>query len=202
MIELEQLGWNVLTVAFVSLMIIRVFGIAGAIRQGSRIWRRKNAESVSPFAAGYFALHMIAESALGVTIGSIVLIAAIPRFMAQALVVGGIWKYRGYKWPAIVLTVAVVVGQVLAIVYSFEGPFFMAVGLGTLIAVAAQPLDIWRHRSSGNADIFYLSVFLVGSIFWTVYAVATNNIWLMVVAPPQVVLNLLTVILWFVFRKK
>jgi len=202
MIELQNFGWNAVTVSFLALMAIRVLGIVGASRQGYFVWKRGNADSLSRFTVVYFALIMVTEIAFGSAIGSIAMITAAARIIPQLILVVGVSKYRGLGWPIILFIVAVLVGQTFAIIYNFEGPFFTAASVGLIIAVGTQPLEIWRNRSSGNTDIFYLSVFLAGSTFWLIYGIATNNIWLMVVNPLLTLLNLLTVILWFVFRRR
>ncbi len=202
MIELQNFGWNAVTVSFVILMAIRVFGIVGASRQSYRVWSRKNADSLSWFTATYFVLIMVAETAFGADIGSIAMLTATIRIIPQIVLVVGICKFRSLGWPLILFMVSALAGQALAIFYNFEGLFFTVVGVGLIIAVGTQPLEIWRNRSAGNTDIFYLSVFLAGSTFWLVYGIATDNIWLMIVTPPQVLLNLLTVILWLVYRQR
>ncbi len=114
----------------------------------------------------------------------------------------GLWKFGGYRaweyWFGALL-LASLAGMVLT---GGHDRWYFVYSCGSAAALTLQPWEIWRKRDAGVVDIRLLLLFEASNMFWVVYAYAIRNWVLMVLCPVYVVILLVAIILWLIYRRR
>ena len=202
-IEFDNFGWNVLTLSFFATIVFSLLGVFYLWRQFTEIWSNKSGKSVSVTWICYFLFGYIATLFYGVHKDSLALvISAALRIPISALVLFGLWKFKGFKkidqgifFGSIVL--------MIAMIFSSEKVwFYLFFSFGSVISLATQPIEIWKNKSSGVVVIKVFVIYAISCLFWIPYAFITRNWALEFIVFSFFVISIATIILWFRYREE
>lgn len=199
--ELQTLGWNVLTFGFIGTLVFALVEAWGLWKQNKEIWRQKSGQSLSVTWVMYGAFLLMAGALYGTSIGSIALMAAGTLIGLMHLpVLVGLYKFKGYtRWNH-----ALLISLFVALWFMRESPhqdwFFLAFSFGSIASSVMQPYEIWRNKDAGVVAIQFVLAFLASTVFWVIYAFAIGDWVLMIISPAYLVILTATLCLWAKYR--
>ena len=201
--EIARFGLNAVTVSFVGTIVFSVIMSWGFWRQARAIWRERSGRSLSAPSFLYATFVRIPILVYGLSIGSLALLVngTVP-FFPLLLIVLGLRKYKGFGRREWLLVAALSAAVALTAVLPDKGAVFMSWMFGSVAFNALQPLEMWRRRSAGVVEIRMLLMGLASNTFWLVYAFAIGDWLLEVINPAFSAINITSLILWLVFRRR
>jgi len=201
-LELENLGFNALTISFFATIFFSLLAAWGLIDQDRKIWSKKSGQSLSSIwfiCASFFFLSNIIY---GIETRSIALtFGGFTRGSIHIPILFGIKKFKGFSradWLIIVLLSTL---SFFMAISGQKGTFFLVFSLGVMTLTALQPLEIWRQKASGVVSIKMLIIYTVSSIFWIVYSVACGDTYILIMTLGFLTLFLVTILLWFRYKE-
>ncbi len=200
--ELQHLGWNLLTVGFTGTIIFTIWGACAYLKQAQVIWTSRSAESVSVSMFSFITIAVLAMFVYGLHINSIAAMfngSVIPLFVVPILV--GLWKFKGFTLPNLVLCLSLLAALTAMIISPYKGEFFIAISLTGIIFMAAQPIEILLNRDSGDIEPRVHIMLIFRSGFWVVYALALEDKLIASLSFAYLTLFILTLVLIYRFRK-
>lgn len=198
-----QFHWNAETVGVWGCNLFTVvegFGLFFQIRQ---IWKKRSGESVSVGMMLFLTTLCVSSIVYGLTYHRrpIVFNGTVLGIGFSAVAVG-LWRFKGYRpwerWFGLGLVASL---AAMFITGHFDRWYFLY-SAGSAAALALQPLEIWRKRSSGVVDIRLLLLFFTSNTFWVIYAFAVRDWVLMSLCPIYVLTLGLAIALWWKFRQR
>ncbi|KPJ85858.1 hypothetical protein AMJ57_01615 [Parcubacteria bacterium SG8_24] len=201
--ELQQFGWNAVTVGFLGTVLFTVVSAWSLWRQYRRIVARRSGRSVPVMTYTFRTVAFVAVLIYGLHIGSLALIFnGSLVVLIQLPILVALWRYRGFTRRERLACLGFLVLLTVMCLFPLKDWFLLAFALGTLGFNALMPYEIWRNRDAGSVEIRVLLVGLAGNSFWLTYACAIGDWVLMTVNPAFLTLSLLTTILWFRYRPR
>ena len=199
--ELQNLGWNAASVGFVGTLVFTVVEAWGLLQQNKAIWRSRSGRSVSVTWFSYFAALSFAYGVYALTIGSIALVFnGFVLALFHAPIIVGLWKFKGFSRVEKFLGACFLAAMAVTILTPAKDWFVLLFSFGSIVSYLAQPLEIWRRKSSGVVEIRLLAVYFVSTSFWVLYAFAVGNWVLRITCPAYLVILGATIALWFRYR--
>lgn len=203
--ELERVGWDVLTVSFIGTVVTNLIGLWGVWKQNRTIWKTRSGRSVSVTMFSYTTAFFVASVVYGFCVygfdiprnALMVGLIRVPVFIA---VLVGLWRFKGYTATEIALCV-LFAGSVLAIAFLPHKDWtFFALCIGTWFSFLPQIVEIWKD-GRGAADVRFLWVTVANAFIWTVYGFALGDWVLIVTNPVFLAIIIATLVLWYVRRE-
>jgi len=211
--ELEQFAWNAQTISFIGALATSVIGFCGVIIQYRKIKKASRAKSVNVTMLSYGSLFFAAGAVYGLFIQSWALVFAGLRTILQLMVLGRVWRHKGFTRTETALCVVWLLVLIALIAapdvrldlcgteHGLREWIYLAITSGTIISFIPQPVEMIRERDSGEFSLMFLLSAWIGIGFWTVYSFAFG-IWVLKITNPiMFVVMTFTVVLWFVYRK-
>lgn len=199
--ELEQLGWNALTIGFLGTMIFTLIEGWGLREQGKTIWRTQSGQSVSIITFCYFAALFSILFIYGLSVKSIAMtFNGIVLSVLHIPILRGLWKFKGFTKTEQLLSIAFLATVCTTLFVSFKDVIFLVISFGNIAALSMQPYEIWKEKSSGAVEIKLLAVYLTSTSFWIIYAYSIHDWVLQIICPAFLVIFSITTILWFKYR--
>lgn len=182
--ELENLGWNILTIGFLATLVISVILAWGMLQQVATIWRHRSAQSIAlPMFIGTGTLMLI-QLLYAIDIASIALgFASATVGTTVLLVVFSTWRFRGLmagEWVVLGLGLGAVLFTLLT---PYKWLMFLTFSFVTVVSSSWQPITIWRNRSAGDLDKKLIWKLYVSTWFWILYGLATKDLVLLICVP-------------------
>ena len=203
-VEFQNFGLNAMTVSFIGTIFFTFFQAWGLSGQNKTIWKNKSGEAVSVSWLSYNLYVFFLAFIYALEINGLAL--AFNGFCLGVMhipIIIGLGKFKGFqRWEKIVFGVAIVLLVVMIFLPSeYKALLFLISSFGNIIAMATQPLEIFKKKTSGCVDIRLIFSFWISTIFWVVYAFAVNNWVLQILCPSYLAILTITMILWFLYRK-
>lgn len=201
-VEWNNWGMNVLTVSFMGTVFFTFLEIWGLVKQDRTIRDARSGEGVSVSMISYFGCTFIAFGYFGFTVHSIASVFnGVILFFFYLKVLLTLKEFKVFstedKWRiALFASFAL-----LEFLTSKKELVMTSMMVGAAYPLWLQVKEIWVKRSVGQLDIRYISVMLISTLFWTVYAFVTHNLPLMIVNPFIIVLFGVMIHFWFKFRR-
>ena len=203
-VDLQDIGLNATFVAFTGTVILAILASYGRLAQANKIRVTNTGKSVPMILYVYNLVSFIAAAVYGLHIHSLALFfsgLAIALFSIPVLVC--LWKVgvtlSRFKQ---FLSVVFVAGLAMMAFSDLREIIFTVFAVGSVFIMAVQPYKIAKNRSSGAVDFTILAVGFINSLFWIVYSFAVGDIFLMIINPCFLIVNITTIVLWFRFRRK
>lgn len=200
--ELQQWGWNPITIGFVGTLVFIFVRAWGYWYQTKKIWTERSGQSVSVTAFIYMAGANCCGLTYGIAIDSFALIInGLMTLLLLLPILSGLWKFKGFdrkEWMLCVFLLGAVVALVLS---PFKDVIFLASMLGMIASAWLIPWEIFRNRDAGVVEIRMLFAGFMNASFWLVYAIAIGNWVLMLINPLILVSIVVTITLWWKYRR-
>lgn len=201
-IEYRSWGLNASTVSFLATVFFTTFLGWAFWRQDKIVRDRRSGKSVSAIWHTYYAFYSVSALIYGLQTSSGALLynglLCIPRFF----VIAGLIKYKGFAPSEKNALVAFALMPVVLLAAPGHDAIFLGISFGSVIAFAFQPFEIWRSKDAGDVDIRLLVTYGIANGFWVVYAYATHIRALMIISPLMLFLSIVTITLWYFYRRK
>lgn len=200
--ELQQFGWNAVTVGFVGAVFFVLVELWGLWLQNRAVWRAKSAQSISVACFVYLAALFMSGFIYGVETKSIALMTSLPLSLIHIPILLGVWKFKGFSGTEKFITAGLAVVLVVMAIAPAKDWFFLLFSLGSAAALVGQPYEIWKNRDAGVVEITLLLVYLVSTVFWVIYGYAIHDWVLRITTPIYLAILVLTAVLWFRYRPR
>ena len=202
LIEFQQFGWNKATVGAIAVLFFTIAEAFGLLKQNKAIWEYKSGESIANTLFIYFSFMFAIFVVYGskrkegaVIVNGLLFIFFIP-------ILCGLHKFKGFSAADKLLMLVGVISLGAMLFLRIKELIFVIYSLGGIIALAAQPWEIWKKKSSGVVEIKLLIIYFVSTLFWIVYSSSAKDYPLMLIAVLSILILSATIILWFYFRRK
>ena len=201
-LEYQHWGWNSLIIGSAGTIIFTFFEGWGILKQNESIWREKSGESVSVSWFSFLGFFFFAFILYGVHLKSIAIVVNGSVLGPLHLpVLWGLWKYKGFTGKEKLLFVLSVLMVPAMAFIPWKSEVYLLLSIGTIIALASQPWEIWENKNAGVLEIRLIGIYLVSTGFWVAYAFATGDLPLEIITTAALFLLLITCLLWFKYRK-
>jgi len=199
--ELQYLGWNILTLGFIGTLVLTILEGYGSWVQSRAIWLNRSGQSVSITVFTFLLFEFIVTFTYGVSINSIALIFNGLLVVMQIPIVLGLWKFKGFNKKEKALSLALCLVCIVMIFSSAKDWFFLLFSLGSIAFFLPQPWEIWKNKDSGVVEIKMIAAYFISALFWTLYAYAIHDWVLEIVCPSYLILLVLAGSLWYKYRQ-
>ena len=195
--ELENFGWNVVTIGFCGTIFFTLLAAWGLWQQAKKIWLNKSGQSVSVFWFSYNIFLFSANVVYGYSIKSLALIfnGALLSLMYLPVVIG-LAKFKGFrpfqKW-LFVLYLGLII---LMVIVPIKSQMYLLFSIVNIIALITQPWEIMKNKNSGMVEVRLIVVYLASTMFWVAYAFAIKDWALQIICPTYLIIWIATLILW------
>ena len=174
--ELQQLGWNAVTVGLCGIIFFTFLGSWALWRQNQKIWASKSGESVSIAWLSYFGCFHVAIFIYGLSIKSIALIInGSVRAPLHVPILIGLYRFKGFNQKDGLLLAGLVVALTVMTMTPIKDHFFLWFTVGSLVFIAMLPIEIWRSKTTGVVEIRLPLVMISATSFWAAYGFAIDD---------------------------
>lgn len=199
--ELEQLGWNAVTIGAVGAILFTILEAWGLWQQKKTIWNNQSGKSISVVWFLYFANQFVVIFIYGLSMKSITLTFNGLLSLIYIPIIIGLWKFKGFKRSEKILGLFLLLTSMIMVIVPFKDWVFLVMSFGSLLASAMQPYEIWKNKNSGVVEIRLLTVFLISTLFWIIYGYAINDWVLKIVCPMYFTIVSITMFFWFIYKQ-
>jgi uncharacterized protein with PQ loop repeat len=203
-IELEHFGWNVLTISFIIVLPFSFVAAWGLWDQIKKIWKKpRTGEAVSNiFFISGFALFS-AGLIYGLEILSIaVIVNAALRAPLHIPILIGLARFKGFAMLEWAILGLIIIALVVMSFVPWKGVFFLVIAVASTLPIAAQPLEIWKKKTSGVVSITFLVTHVASTTAWGIYALAIGDVFIFTFTAIAWLLFVITIVLWCKFRPR
>ncbi len=197
MIELDNFGYNLITLSFLGTLFFSFWSAWAASCQNRLIWRNRSGKAVSSTAIFYYLCLQIAVSIYGWNIHSLaILVGGLARMPFLVMIIIGLSKFKGFnkkEKAMFTFSLSLLVGMILL---SGKDKVFMVFAFGSILAYIFQVLELWMSDTSGVIDIRVAVVALCSSTFWMIYGFSIGDWVIKTISPCFLTINCLFIILW------
>src|SRR3989344_5868441 len=131
--ELDQLGWNLLTLSLVGTISFSVLGAIGLWKQSGAIWKLKSGKSVSVSYMSFYFCYFAAGLIHSLSLDDKLITLAIHCFGRMAFhvpILIGLWKFKRFTAKEKVLSSLFFLGLLFAVVPSNRETLFLIYSVG------------------------------------------------------------------------
>jgi uncharacterized protein with PQ loop repeat len=202
MVELQEIGWNAVTLSFIATFVTLVIGLWGLWKQNRTIWRMRSGESVSVIMYSYTTAFFIAAAVYGLQTGSLALTANLFRLLLLVPIMVGLLKFKKFRPWEKVLSVLFIGITVAMLLLPHKDWLFLALCVCSWVSIVTQAVEILHKGEIGAVDVRMLWTMLVTASAWLVYGFAVHDWVLMATNPIYAAIVAITVAIWYVVRRK
>lgn len=200
-IEYREWGLNAATIGAMGIIFFTFVEGWGLWKQIQTIWHARSGESISFRWFTYLGSYFVAGLVYGMHLSSVSMVfgSLIPALLHLPIILG-IMKFKQLGKNEKAQSVLFILMIPAMILTAQKDMLYIVLSIGTIYALATQPLELYRVKSPGVVDIRLITVYLVSTAFWLLYAFAIKAVGLMVVTPFALILLTLTAVLWFRYK--
>ena len=200
--EIDQLGWNAVTIGFFGTLFFSVLGAWGLWKQNAAIWKIRSGRSVSISYFSFYFSYFVVGFIYGLNKSLLALILHTGgRILFHIPILIGLWKFKRFTRGEKLLSSLFFIGIVLTCLLPVKDHSFFVYSVGSVIAYLAQPIEIFKNKDSGTVETKLHLIYLGSSTFWTIYGFATDDWVLKMTTPPIILIALLTIALCIKYRR-
>ncbi|MDA2922561.1 hypothetical protein MYX07_04835 [Patescibacteria group bacterium AH-259-L07] len=201
--ELQQFGFNVVTVGFLGTVFFTFVQAWALWKQKKAIWDNKSGQSVNIIWFSYTAASFVRMLIYGVAIQSIALgINGLLLSLLYIPILVGLWKFKRFNKSERFLGICFLITIPIMIAIPAKDWFFFLLAFIGVIPLILQAWEIWKSKNSGVVEIKLLTTFWFATLFWVIYSFAIGDWVLKIITPLFLATFTLTIVLWFKYRDK
>ncbi|MFH0806515.1 MAG: PQ-loop domain-containing transporter [Candidatus Brennerbacteria bacterium] len=199
-VEWRQWGWNIPTIGAVGAASFALLQGAGVWKQGRRVHREREAQTLSFLLFGYSMAYFFSTSLYGWKVSSIALVLAAVVGILHIPVITGIPRYgmvsrREKRFVGVFFLMIPLMW--LATAMDLHEAFFLVSIFGLLGFIAPQAWRAWKSADTSDLDPLMILSFLFGAFFWFSYAFAVDSLTLKLFNPLAIVLWTFILVMWW-----
>lgn len=200
--EIENFGWNVLTVSAMAVIVFTIWQAWGLWKQYRTIVEMQSGQSVAVIKFASTTTFFLLSGLYGYYIGSVLIPFTSTILTSMNLpVLYALKKYKGYtrseeKW--LILLASTIP---LMIIVPFKEIFYMAFAFARMVPFASQPLEMFREKKVGAVDIRLFWAYFAGALFWVAFYFAFGDLVLKILSILNTSILAVTVLLYYRYRE-
>lgn len=201
-VEYQKWGFNAPTIGAIGIIFFAFVEGWGLLKQNQKIWQERSGESVSFRWFTYLGSYFIASIFYGLYIKSISVTfgAILPGLLHIPIIVGMI-KFKQLAQNEKIQSALFLIMILAMVILPQKDLVYILLSIGTIYALATQPLELYRTKSVGVVEIKLILVYIASSVFWTIFGFSTKALGIMIVSPCALILLGLTLIMWRKYKK-
>lgn len=201
--ELENIGWNWYTIGLIGTTAFALAKTEKLILQWREVWRSGSSEGISaPWFIADTAIYAV-QLFYAIPIGRVALIiSALTVGVGQTVLLHAISRHEGFSIRERLLIFIMVLVIVITPFTDRSQDIFTLLALVGVAGALHQPWKIWKNKRAGVLKIELVKTYLAANLFWLIYAFATRDAALCLIAPLFTASYLLTVLMWYRYRGK
>lgn len=200
--EIENFGWNILTVSAVAVIFFTIWQAWGLWKQYRTIVELRSGQSVAVIKFASTTAFFLLSGLYGYYIGSVLLpFTSIVLVSMNIPVLYALKKYKGYtrnekRWLIFIASTVP-----LMVIVPFKGIFYMAFAFARMVPFASQPLEMFREKKVGAVDIRLFWAYFAGALFWVTFYFAFGDPVLKLLSTLNTFILAITVFLYYRYRE-
>lgn len=199
-LEWKNFGWNSLTISFIATLILGTFQAWGLWKQHRTIKEKLSGECVPVLIFSYSACLFLSFLYYGFLIKSLAVIFVGLRVFLVIVLLYDLFKFGGFSTKEKLLSISFCAMIAAMIVVPRKDIVLGLAMAGGLLPAVQQPIEIWRKKSVGSADVRYLTTILAATFFWAIYWMALGSVIFTALNLVFTLVILVTVLLWFKYK--
>ena len=200
--EIENFGWNVLTLSALAVICFTMWQAWGLWKQYRTMVHLKSGQSVSVIKFGSTATLFLLSGLYGYYIGSVLLpFTSAVLVTMHAPVLYALKQYKGYTRREMICLILFASTVPLMLMVPFKAVFYMTLAFARMVPFAGQPLEMFQEKNVGAIDIRLFWAYLVGAFFWVTFYFAFGDLVFKVLSTLNTSILVITVLLYYRYRK-
>lgn len=203
LVEIQNFGLNAITVSAIATAIFALATVWGLFKQNKLIWGSKSGESIAVpwFICAAFNFYSMFIYGLVTSSGALIFNGFLAGIF-YAPILTGLGKFKGFSRQDKIIFSTFTLALLTMIFLPIKGSMYLFFSLATTVALAMQPWEIWKQKSSGIVDIRLILIYFIATSFWAIYSYLLKNWRMEVVFDSALVVLFITILLWFRYHKK
>jgi uncharacterized protein with PQ loop repeat len=166
------------------------------------IFTRRSVKSLSTTWIIYFCAMFISGLFYAVSYDrQPVLINNIMLTSLHLVIAYGIFRFRGFSTNDWLLVAVLTVALVMMALSKRQDVWFFAFAPGGVIALLRQAHHVYRERSTGVLNPWFILAGVLSNGFWSVYAFTIHDWTLSLICPANLIVWAILLALWFKYRR-
>lgn len=201
-LEYTNWGMNALTIGAIGTLAFTFIEGWGLHKQNQSIWNNDSGASASVTLFSFLMCFLFAFGIYGFYIKSIsMIINGLILGVLHVPIFCGLWKYKTFTTMdkfSVAFSLAMIPAM---IVFPWKDGVYLFIASCASLSGIAQAWEIWTEKDSGVVDIRLLITYLGSTLFWIIYATATHETPLMIMAWITLVILIAIIALWWTYRQ-
>ena len=174
--EIENFGYNIMTVGFIGASVLSGVIIWGLYKQNQKIWHSKSAESISVLYFSYAFFSVINGIVYGLAADSLLIIATNSiYFFLYCGIFSGLYKFRGFSNQEKLFSLAYLAGIALMIFSEKKDLLLVIYCFGGYASMMKQIYEVIKNKSAGQLEVRLFMIYWVSVTFWIMYSYGIRN---------------------------
>ncbi len=200
-LELQNIGWNLLSLSLVATISFSMTGAWGIAKQAKNILATRSGASVNTKWNIVFAIMYATWFVYGAETHSMaIMVQSIMRVPFIAIVLVRLWQFKGYTRSEISMVVLFTSAFLVVSTTVYIDTAFTIVSYLGAAAASLQPLEIWKKRSVGVVSIEMMWIYLASVMFWLFYGLVAHDMRVFGMSIPYITIYSTTIGLYYHFR--
>ena len=165
------------------------------------LWKKQSGESVSNTAFVLGSAFFVVCALYGWHLKSVSMIVnAVVTGLAQIPIMWGLAKFKGFTKTERWIALAAALMPIWEYVTEMKGEFYLIFSVTIWVAFGSLFVELQKTKTTGALDIRLLSVYMIATIAWTVFAFSGEDMFFKISQSVLVSLMFATTTLWLIYR--
>lgn len=172
-IEVQNWGWNILTVGAVGTVVLTPFQVWGLWKQARAIWGGHSGKSISIPMLGFQLVYFGAFLIYAWSVPSVAMVLNCILMVPIAFGVAGLLRYKWHhlaQWGIVVF----LGGFIPAMIYLPKEIVLGALYVPLFGVLLHQGYEVWRN-GPGVIDPTFVKIFIITGVFWIAFTFAAGE---------------------------
>mgnify|MGYP001571365955 CR=1 FL=1 len=201
MIEIQNFGWNAITISAAINILALILGAWGLHDQIKLMWKNGKTTTISTALNIAYLGMFTAFVIYGFWLHSGALMIQLVRVILLSVIIYGLIKFRGLsprQWLGLTL---LTVGLIFMVALPYKEWFFLGFTIVGGVAAADQPFQIWKNKGHGMVSLKLIFVYAIGGAAWLVYGLILGKVFIASMGLLYLILNSTSLVLSHIYRK-
>lgn len=197
---LEWRGWglNLLTIGAIASCFFTILQGIGIWKQNLRVRCQKSGESVSVIFFSYSLFYFFAFMAYGIFKQSIAMTFNGTLGFVSIPILAALWRYKRFtKIELASFAVFPLMIPAMILMEEERDILLLIFLIGVLFSIARQAYEAWESADTSTIDPVFIAIFMATNAFWLLYAIAIDNLALIIFNPISFVLFLFIFLMYW-----
>ena len=200
-LEYTHRGINASTIGSVGTIICTCIEGWGLYKQNHSIWKNDSGSSVSITMFSFLTFFMFTFGIYGYYCKSVaIIINGFGLGVFHLPIIYGLWKFKGFSRTEIFITLTSTLMIPAMIFLPWKDVLYLLIGTCASGSGIFQAWEIWTNKDAGVVDIRLMFSYTAATIFWIIYATATDQKTLQIMVWFSLIILFAIIVLWYKYR--